>query len=71
MDILSEMEIDALVSHSKIARKYNEVIDSKSAYEILTEKLEEAAKKEADQKEEEAEAKTEKKSTKEPDCRKK
>ena len=64
MDILSEMEIDALVSHSKIARKYNEVIDSKSAYEILTEKLEEAAKKEADQKEEEAEAKTEKKSTK-------
>ncbi len=64
MDILSEMEIDALVSHSKIARKYNEVIDSKSAYEILTEKLEEASKKEAEEKEEEAESKTEKKSTK-------
>ena len=64
MDILSDMEIDTLVSHSKIARKYNEVIDSESAYEILTEKLEDAAKKEAAQKEEEAEEKSEKKSTK-------
>ena len=46
MDILSEIEIDSLVSKSKIAAKYNEVIDSKSAYEMLTEKLEEAAKRE-------------------------
>lgn len=45
MDILSDVEIDSLVSKSKIATKYNEVIDSKSAYEILNEKLEEAAKR--------------------------
>lgn len=63
MDILSEMEIDNLVSRSKIARKYNEVIDSKSAYEILTEKLEAAAEKEAGEKEAEAANKPEKKST--------
>ena len=59
MDILSEMEIDSLVSKSKIAAKYNQVIDSKSAYEILTEKLEDAAKKE----EQEAEEKTTRKTT--------
>lgn len=59
MDILTDAEIDSLVAKSKIAGKYNEVIDSKSAYEILTEKLEEAAKKEEQQTEE----KTEKKAT--------
>lgn len=59
MDILSEVEIDSLVVKSKIAAKYNQVIDSKSAYEILTEKLEDAAKKE----EQEAEEKTTKKTT--------
>ncbi|MBK9939482.1 MAG: DUF853 family protein [Chitinophagaceae bacterium] len=47
MDILTDAEIDNLVAKSKIAAKYNEVIDSKSAYEILTEKLEDAAKREA------------------------
>lgn len=45
MDILTDGEIDSLVSKSKIAHKYAEVIDSESAYEILTAKLEEAAKK--------------------------
>jgi DNA helicase HerA-like ATPase len=59
MDILSEMEIDAIVSKSKIAGKYNQVIDSQSAYEILTGKLNEAAarseedKKQAEQEKEE------------------
>ncbi|MBK7290447.1 MAG: DUF853 family protein [Chitinophagaceae bacterium] len=59
MDILSDVEIDSLVSKSKIAAKYNEVIDSKSAYEMLTEKLEEAAKR--DEKEKMEEEKTTKK----------
>ena len=45
MDILTDAEIDALVTRSKIASKYNQVIDSQSAYEILTEKLEDAAKR--------------------------
>ncbi len=45
MDILSDAEIDAVVARSKIAAKYNQVIDSHSAHEILTEKLNEAAEK--------------------------
>ncbi len=43
MDVLTDDEIDIIVSKSKIAAKYNQVIDSPSAYEILTAKLEEAA----------------------------
>lgn len=42
MDILTENEISAIVSRSKLASKYNQVIDSESAYEILTAKLEAA-----------------------------
>ena len=57
MDILSDVEIDNLVSKSKIAAKYNEVIDSKSAYEMLTEKLEDAAKRDEVTKKEETEKK--------------
>jgi DNA helicase HerA-like ATPase len=67
MDILTEGEIDNIISKSKIAAKYNQVIDSKSAYEILTEKLNEAAEKTEEikkQKEEEKEAKTTKTTTK-------
>jgi hypothetical protein len=57
MDILTDPEIDAIVSHSKIAGKYNQVIDSVSAYEILTEKLNDAQKKTEDQKQQEQQAK--------------
>ncbi len=63
MDILSDMEIDSIVGHSKIAAKYNQVIDSESAYEILTEKLEEASKNEAEEMQEEAATRKQKKST--------
>src|SRR4030095_4708209 len=45
MDILMDAEIDAIVNNSAIAGKYNQVIDSQSAYEILTGKLEEAEEK--------------------------
>jgi DNA helicase HerA-like ATPase len=51
MDILTEAEIDQVVSKSRIAAKYNEVIDSRSAYEILTEKLEAATQQEEEKKE--------------------
>jgi len=61
MDILTDSEIDGIVSHSRIAGKYNEVIDSKSAYELLTEKLEEAAKRDAAKEQQEAKDKAEKK----------
>ena len=43
MDVLTDAEVDTIVSKSKIAAKYNQVIESNSAYEILTAKLEEAA----------------------------
>jgi uncharacterized protein len=45
MDVLTEGEIDNITSKSKLVAKYNEVIDSKSAYEILTQKLDDAAEK--------------------------
>jgi DNA helicase HerA-like ATPase len=43
MDVLSATEIDALVAKSKLVKKYAEAIDSQSAYEIVTAKLQEAA----------------------------
>jgi len=43
MDVLTDAEIDNIVSHSKLVTKYNQVIDSNSAYEMLTAKLQEAA----------------------------
>ncbi|HWR32430.1 MAG TPA: helicase HerA-like domain-containing protein, partial [Chitinophagaceae bacterium] len=61
MDILTDAEIDTIVGHSKIAALYNQVIDSTSAYEILTEKLEDAARKNDEQKEKETDKKEEKK----------
>ena len=45
MDILTDAEIDNIVGKSKLAAKYNQSIDSESAYEILTAKLQEAAEK--------------------------
>jgi len=48
MDILTDAEIDGIVAKSKLIAKYNQVIDSESAYEILTAKLDDAAKKTAD-----------------------
>ena len=45
MDILTPAEIDGIVSKSKLVAKYNQTIDSESAYEILTAKLQDAANK--------------------------
>ena len=64
MDILTDAEIDGLISKSKIAAKYNKTVDSESAYEILNEKLNEAAKKEEEQKQQKAEEKQERTSPK-------
>jgi len=64
MDILSENEIDSLVSKSKIAAKYNKVVDSESAYEILNEKLKAAAERKEEQREQTAEEKKPAKSEK-------
>lgn len=60
MDILTETEIDELVAGSRIAARYNQEVDSESAYEILTAKLEEASQKQEEKREKE-EPKTTKK----------
>ncbi len=49
MDVLTDAEIDSLTGKSKLVAKYNQTIDSQSAYEILTAKLQEAADKNQDQ----------------------
>src|SRR5689334_5190469 len=58
MDILSEAEIDNIVSHSKLVAKYNQTIDSVSAYEILTGKLDQATQQAAQQKQAQQQQKT-------------
>ena len=47
MDVLTQQEIDSINSRSKLVAKYNQLIDSESAYEILTAKLQEAAENSA------------------------
>lgn len=43
MDILTDDELNEIISKSKLITKYNEIIDRESAYEILNHKLERAA----------------------------
>lgn len=54
MDILTDDEIEAINSKSKLVKKYNEEIDRESAYEILNKKIEEANRVNAEQEEEQA-----------------
>lgn len=60
MDILTDAEVQAIVNSSKIQNKYNQVIDSESAYELLTAKLNESESRN----QQEQEAKESNKSTK-------
>lgn len=39
MDVLTDQEIDGIISKSRLIPKYNEEINRESAYEILTEKM--------------------------------
>ena len=61
MDVLTEAEITSIVGESKLAAKYNQDVDTESAYEMLTAKLEEAAKKTAEESSDKEEAKEGKK----------
>jgi DNA helicase HerA-like ATPase len=67
MDILTDAEIDKLVSGSKLAGKYNQAIDSESAYEILTGKLDAAAQKADEEKQVIKEQKQQRANTKKED----
>jgi len=42
MDILTDNEIEEINANSKLVKKYNEVLDRESAYEMLTKKIETA-----------------------------
>lgn len=50
MDVLTESELSALLSKSKLVKKYNETIDRESAYEMLNKKIKEADAEEAKEK---------------------
>lgn len=49
MDILSENEIQNIINVSSLVKKYDQLVDNESAYEILTEKLAEAAERESEE----------------------
>ena len=53
MDVLTQQEIGEIINSSQLIKKYNEVIDRESAFEILTAKLNEAAKQQEEVKKEE------------------
>jgi DNA helicase HerA-like ATPase len=57
MDILTDAEIDTIAGHSKIAARYNAIVDNESAYEILTEKLNNASKQQEQQEKEKEDTK--------------
>ncbi|MFM2358250.1 MAG: hypothetical protein RLY16_243 [Bacteroidota bacterium] len=61
MDVLTPSEIETINQSSKLVKKYNQIVDTESAYEILTAKLQEAAEKTAANEAAEAEQKTNKK----------
>jgi DNA helicase HerA-like ATPase len=44
MDILTDKELKAVIDKSDLVKKYGEIIDRESAYEILNEKIEKAEK---------------------------
>jgi hypothetical protein len=55
MDVLTAQELSALVAASTLVRKYDRALDSESAFEILSEKMERRA---AEQEAEAGEAET-------------
>ncbi|RYZ21223.1 MAG: DUF853 family protein, partial [Sphingobacteriales bacterium] len=61
MDVLTDDEVNTIVRQSKIATKYNEVVDSQSAYEILNQKITLAQQRTEEIKQMETAAKEEKK----------
>lgn len=50
MDVLTEGELNTLLSQSKLVKKYNETIDRESAYELLNRKIEQAETEQAKEK---------------------
>ena len=44
MDVLSDSELESVIKSSKLVKKYGQIIDRDSAYEMLNEKIEKAEK---------------------------
>lgn len=63
MDILSDNEIQQINNKSKLVKKYSELIDRESAYEMLNKKIAIIEKEEAEEAQKEAEEKTSKRTT--------
>lgn len=61
MDVLTDSEVTSLVGASKLANKYNNEVDSESAYEILNQKIAAAQQRTEEIKQMEQQAKEEKK----------
>ena len=58
MDVLTDKELEEVIDKSSLVKKYNEIIDRESAYEILNEKIEDAEKLAEKQKNEPAARRT-------------
>jgi len=66
MDVLTESEIQEINVNSKLVKKYSELIDRESAYEMLNKKIAEAQAQASEVEEKKQQEKAEKKSANEP-----
>ena len=66
MDVLTQGEIDDINAKSKLVRKYSELIDRESAYEMLNKKIEVVEQETAVKQQQQTKAKEEKKAASEP-----
>ncbi len=64
MDVITDDEVTKIVQSSKLAKEYNHPVDNKSAYEILTEKLNAAEQRSIEIKKGEEQSKVDKRSAK-------
>jgi uncharacterized protein len=67
MDVLSDAEIASLTASSKLVAKYNQDIDSESAYELLNKKLQVAEQRSTEIHQMQEQAKEEKKASSKPE----
>lgn len=67
MDILTDAEVSSLTNASKLVNKYNQEVDSESAYELLNKKIEVAEQRSAEIEQMQQQAKEEKKTSTRPE----
>lgn len=63
MDILTDNEINEINANSKLVKKYSEILDRESAYEMLNKKIETVEKAAEEQQQQESEEKEDKKTS--------